>query len=203
MSKPFIIAADEIKPCFPKYSEKNASKFHTESTKLADKIFENAVKFIPQKVVILGGGAASGKTEYLSQFIQEFGSFGGIFFDGTLPTLEGARIKIKNVLKNQRKLEINFVFPKNIQEAFLAFTNRRRQFSDEHFYRTHSNSRKTILKIAEEYPNVKIRLIENSFTKNIETMLFEEKIFSSKKQQIDFLRNFQYSEDEIIKKISQ
>lgn len=130
--------------------------------------------------------------------MKQFGKKGGIFFDGTLPNFEGAKIKIKNVKKEKRDLEIHFIFPKNIEEAFIAFTNRERKFSDEHFYHTHSNSRKTLLEIAEEFPEVRIRLIESSFTKNIETMIFEEQVFDSKAQQIDFLQNFQYTEKEII-----
>ncbi|MDH3324864.1 MAG: zeta toxin family protein [Candidatus Peregrinibacteria bacterium] len=198
MSNPFVISADEIKKYFPKYSPKTASEFHRESARLADKIFENTIKIIPQKVIILGGGTASGKTEYLSQYLHVFGKAGGIFFDGTLPNFEGAQIKLKNVLKNKRELEIHFIFPKNLQEAFTVFMNRDRQFSDEHFYRTHSNSRKTLLEIVKKFPEVRIRLIESRFTKNIETMIFEEKILNSKAEQIDFLQNFQYTEKEII-----
>lgn len=66
MSEPFVISAEKIKKCFPRYSAKKASEFHRESARLADKIFENAIRTIPQKIVILGGGTASGKTEYLS-----------------------------------------------------------------------------------------------------------------------------------------
>ena len=68
----------------------------------------------------------------------------------------------------------------------MVFMNRKRQFSDEHFYHTHSNSRKTLLEISEKFPEAKIRLIESRFTKNIKTMIFEEKIFDSKKDQIAF-----------------
>lgn len=201
MSKPFVIAADEIKKYFSEYSPKNASEFHRESARLADKIFENAVKIIPQKIILLSGGTASGKTEYLSQYLRVFGKKGGIFFDGTLPNFSGAEIKIKNVFKNKRELEIHFVFPKKLEEAIMAFRNRERKFSDEHFYRTHSRSRKTLLKIAQQFPEVRLRLIESRFTKSIETMIFEEKLMNSKKQQIDFLQDFQYTEEEIIQKI--
>lgn len=201
MSKPFVISADEIKEYFPKYSPKKASEFHRESARLADKIFENTTKIIPQKIIILSGGTASGKTEYLSQYLHVFGKTGGIFFDGTLPTFEGAKIKLNNALKNKRKFEIHFVFPQNIQGAFNAFMNRDRQFSDEHFYRTHSNSRKTLLEIAQSFPNIRIKLIESSFTRSIKTMIFEEKVLNSEKEQIDFLQNFQYTEEEIIQMV--
>jgi len=203
MSKPFIISADEIKKYFPKYSPKKASEFHEESARLADKIFENTIKIVPQKVILLGGGTASGKTEYLSQYILQFGKIGGIFFDGTLPTFEGAKIKIKNVQKMKREFEVHFVFPRDLSRAFTVFLNRNRQFSEKHFYRTHSNSRKTILKIAQEFPKAKIRLIESHFTKSAETMIFEERIFHSRELQIDFLQDFQYTEEQIIQIIQQ
>lgn len=202
MSLPLIISSDALKEHFPQYSPKKASQFHEESAKLADKFFENAVKIIPTKVVLLAGGSASGKTEYLSGYLEKFGNGGGIFFDGTLPSFEGAKIKIQNIQKQHRDFEIHFVLPKNFKNAFIAFLNRERHFSPNHFYRTHSTSRETILQIAQEFPEVCIRVIESRISEGQKYMIFEENTFENRQGLIDFLSKIQYTEEEIVRQFA-
>ena len=147
-----IISADEIKKQLPNYSPDKAESFHRESTKQADHLFTASLKeSIYKQVILLSGGAASGKTEFLStQLLQE----DCIIFDATLSTSEGAKIKIKQILKAVKKPIIYAVIPDDLKRAFIAFLDRDRKFSDEHFYKTHSGSRKTLLWIASEYPDI-------------------------------------------------
>jgi len=193
MAKSLIVSVDECKKYFPKYNPKHAEKYHKDSAKLADKWFEYAVKFIPTKVVLLAGGSASGKTEYLSQLVQKIKE-GGIFYDGTLPSYKGAEIKIKNTLKFNRNLEIHFVLPDDIRRAYVGFLERERRFDISHFYRTHIDSRKTILEICKSDFEVTVRIFENKFSKTGKTMFFEEIEFFSKKSKIDYLESIQYNE---------
>lgn len=61
-----VISADEIKKELPDYSPEKAESFHRESARLADKNFEIALKESTFKeVILLCGGTASGKTEFL------------------------------------------------------------------------------------------------------------------------------------------
>jgi len=201
MITPIIIELDELKRHFPGYNPAKAERHQEDSAKLADKWFAAAVKHVPVPVVLLAGGSASGKTEYLSRFVDKFGYLGGIFYDGTLPSVP--EIKIRAVSKSKRSLEVHFIIPANLKKSFSVFLNRERQFSDKHFYRTHSCSRKTILKIYQDYPKINIRIIESKFTEVGTTMLFEEKIFKSPRDKIDFINQIQYSEDEIANTVMQ
>ena len=64
---PLIISADEIKKQLPNYSPDKAESFHHESARQTDKLFTKALKTnLDKKVILLNGGSASGKTEFLS-----------------------------------------------------------------------------------------------------------------------------------------
>ena len=190
-----IISADEIKKQLPNYSPDKAESFHRESTKQADHLFTASLKeSIYKQVILLSGGAASGKTEFLStQLLQE----DCIIFDATLSTSEGAKIKIKQILKAVKKPIIYAVIPDDLKRAFIAFLDRDRKFSDEHFYKTHSGSRKTLLWIASEYPDIEINVVESSYTPD-EKLQFIKKRFDNKKKLISYLTGKQLTEDDII-----
>jgi len=72
---------------------------------------------------------------------------------------------------------------------------RERQYEDIHFFRTHSDSRRTLLNIASAYPDMKITLIESSYRRNM--LRFEEFIFPVREDMIEFLESIQYTESEI------
>ncbi len=66
----FIISADDIKKNLPGYDPKHSDVLHRESARLADKEFEKALKTRQEiKVILMSGGTASGKTEYVSSFL--------------------------------------------------------------------------------------------------------------------------------------
>ena len=79
--------------------------------------------------------------------------------------------------------------------------NRDRKFSDTHFYRTHSGSRKTLLWIAANYPEVEINLVESSYTEK-QSLQFAKVKFDNRKQLIDYLTGFQLTESDIIAIVS-
>lgn len=196
---PIVISADEIKKKLPDYSPEKAELFHRESAKLADKEFETAIKKNPFKeVILLSGGAASGKTEFL---VTQLSRRKCVVFDATLDTIERAKIKIRNIIKKKKKPIIYAVVPDDLKRAFIAFLNRDRKFSDEHFYRTHSGSRKTLLWIARNYANVKINIVESSYTKD-QILEFAKVKFNSRKQMINYLSRLQLSESDIISLVS-
>lgn len=194
MTMAYIIAADEIKKSLPGYTPDQAESFHATSAKLADKAYASALKERPEKMVILmSGGAASGKSEYVSVYLEQKEA---IVLDGTLPSLEGASIKIRNAFKAGKNVEVCCVMPSNLLVAFVAFLNRDRKFRVEHFYRTHSNSRKTLLEVAEQFPDVQIRIIISNGDE-ISGMTFAEKQITNRQQMIEFVKNEQYTELEI------
>ncbi len=159
-----LISADEIKKILPNYSPEKAEAFHSQSAKQADKEFEAALRENRYKTVILmSGGSASGKTEFLASHLMKGRS---IIFDTTLSTPEGPKNKIRKILKANKTPVIYSVVPDDLTRAFIAFLHRDRKFSDAHFYRTHSGSRKTLLWIAENYPQVNIYLIKSSYSRN-------------------------------------
>jgi len=193
-----IISADEIKKTLPGYDPGHSEDFHTASAKLADKAYVKALKERPEQTVILMcGGSASGKSEYVSVYLEDKPV---IILDGTLPSFEGAKIKIRNALKAGKTVEVHCVLPENLLIAFIAFLNRDRKFPVEHFYRTHSSARKTILEVAKRFPDVAIRLIVSHGAEGA-GMSFTEKQFESGDALIEFLVTQQYTEEEIRNKV--
>lgn len=193
-----IISADEIKKKLPNYSPEKAELFHHESARLADQHFEAALKNNPfKKVILLCGGTASGKTEFLATQLNRRRC---IILDATLSTEEGAKIKLKKIIKAKKMPIIYAVIPDDLKRAFIAFLNRDRKFSDEHFYKTHSGCRKTLLWIALNYPMVKVNIIESSYTKN--QLQFAKVEIDTRKQLTDHLASLQLTKTDIISRIS-
>lgn len=177
------------------YHPSKAELFHRESAKIADKEFAQALKNLQEKnVILMSGGSASGKTEFISGYLIDSD---GIVCDSTLSTIEGAKIKIQKILKAQKTPKIYAVFPDNLERAFTAFLSRDRRFNDEHFYRTHSGSRKTLLWIAQNYPQIEIKIFESKYLQKGDMQFYEFK-FTNHELLIEFLTKSQYTENEII-----
>ena len=194
----FIISADELKKTLPGYDPNQSDKFHHRSAKLADKAYLSALKTRSEsEVVLLSGGAASGKTEYVSVYLQDKNA---IILDGTLPTFEGAKIKIRNAQKSGKNVGITAVMPEDFNVAFEAFLGRERKFSPEHFFRTHSSSRKALLAIAEHYPDLPITIIDSDYDEE-HSLSFTEIIFDQRDALLELLRLRQYTEEEIRNRI--
>ncbi len=189
-----IISADELKKTIPGYDPGQSHIVHTESAKMADALYAKTVKESElNEVILLSGGAASGKTEFMSEYLTNEPY---IIVDGTLPSLQGARIKAQKALKYSKRVTVVAVWPADLRIAFAAFLQRDRKFPDEHFYRTHSQSRKTLMEIAKSDLEVEIKLYENHFEND--ELTFYEYTFDSKTQLIEKLEQGQYTEQEII-----
>ena len=199
MAKAIIISADEIKKTLPGYAPERSGDFHRESARLADKEYAKALLDSSEtQVILLSGGAASGKTEYLSAYLADTRA---IILDGTLPTVEGFLIKKRAAEKCDKKVSIHAVIPDDLRRAFVAFLERERKFDEEHFYRTHFSSRKTLLEIAETYPDVSITVVTSYFRKEKE-MEFEIFAHEDRANLIAYLQEIQYTEGEITKIVS-
>ncbi|OGK18996.1 hypothetical protein A3D80_03585 [Candidatus Roizmanbacteria bacterium RIFCSPHIGHO2_02_FULL_40_13b] len=194
-----VISADEIKKDLPNYSPNKAEEFHHESATKADKLFTKALKESSHtKVILLNGGTASGKTEFLSTHLLQEDC---IIFDATQSTELGAKNKLRQITKSGKTPIIYSVIPDDLKRAFIAFLNRDRKFSDTHFYKTHAGSRKTVLWIATNYPDIEINIIESSYTLDGK-LQFSQIKFDNKQKLFDYLVNKQMSEDDIITYVS-
>lgn len=194
--KPIIISADEIKKQLPGYNPARSDLVHRQSTKIADKKFLQALKenTAYKKVILLSGGSASGKTEYIHTFLTDTKA---IILDGTLPSEEGVNIKIKAIEKYHKKVEIHSIIPDDLRRSYAAFLGRERKYDDIYFFITHSNSRHTLSFIAKKYPKIKLRLVESSYRNN--KLNFTEIRFNKKKEKLDYLSKIQYNNSEIKK----
>lgn len=185
-----VISADEIKKTLNGYNPKKSEKYHTESAKLADNEFYRKIKENPHKeVILMCGGSASGKTEYLTSYLKDFK---GITLDTTLSTKEGARIKIEKILRQNKTPIIVAVLPDNLKRSFLAFLFRDRKYPDKYFFETHSGARQTLLWIAQKHPDIEIVYIRSDY-KNKKKMIFKNLSYQNKQKEIEFLETIQYT----------
>lgn len=190
-----IISADEIKKSLPSYSPDQAESFHRESAKLADKLFTQALKEnLNKQVILLNGGTASGKSEFISTQLRRKRS---IIFDATMFTELGAQNKLRQIIKVKKTPIIYAVIPDDLRRAFIAFLNRDRKFSDTHFYKTHSGSRETLLWIAKNFSDVEINIIESSYTSD-QKLQFARIAFEGNRQLFEYLTRLQLTESDII-----
>ena len=147
-----IIDADEIKKEFEGYNPENASQFHRESARLADKRFYETLKSGKYKEIIFtSGGTASGKSEFCQTYLDNNQR---LIFDSTLSTIHGITIKLKKIAKYRLPASIYFIVPDSLGVAYITFLNRDRKFSSEHFVRTHVESRTVFLHLitSEDHP---------------------------------------------------
>ena len=79
----------------------------------------------------------------------------------------------------------------------MLFFNRERKFSDTHFYTTHSGSRKALLWIATNYPDLQINIVESSYTSD-EKLQFTQIAFDNKQKLVKYITGKQMTEDDII-----
>lgn len=193
----YVIAADEIKKDIEGYDPAHSNQFHQASAKMADKMYDKAVKRRSErKVILLAGGAASGKSEYVATYLT---STRAIILDGTLPTTRGAEIKIEKAIKQQKKIELHLVLPESLIVAFGVFLNRQRKYDISHFYRTHSSSRQTAYEIVQCHEDIKVRVISSKYVEFREggTMEFKYHKFVSRQMLLEFLCGIQYTEQQI------
>jgi len=96
------------------------------------------------------------------------------------------------------------VIPDDIKRAFIAFLHRDRKFSDDHFYRTHSQARKILLDMDHYYPDIKVIIIESSYKKSKmgDQLSFSQIDFESHQAYRKYLFQIQLSENDIIQTVN-
>lgn len=165
MTKALIIEIDEFKPHIKGYDPKFSSNAQSDSAKLANQQFDLAIKEGRyKKVILMGGGSASGKTEFVRSHL--FGEE-AIIFDSTLSTVKGANIKIKKCLKRGLEVEVCFVFPDDLYRAYVAFKNRERVIPDQVFVKTHTGSRKTLMELINNFPGLRVSVFKSYYMKEV------------------------------------
>lgn len=190
-----LISADDLKAKIPGYDPADSGAVHRESTRLADRHFAQALKYETfDRVILMSGGGASGKTEFVVNYLSDDSA---LIFDGTLPSLEGARNKVREAQKAGKPVTVYAVWPEDFKIAFAAFLGRDRKYADEYFYLTHSKSRAALLQIVESNLVVDIHLVESQYDKGNARLLFYEIGFKNRDDLIEYIRLEQYTEDEI------
>lgn len=196
---PTIIDLDQIKSLMPGYDPQFSDQFHEESAKIANKIFDNKLKQIEaEEVLLMCGGSASGKSEFLAKFLPE--DFSGIVFDSTFSTLEGAKNKIRTIQKSKNTPILCLILPDSLARSFTVFCNRDRKIPEYRFYETHSGARKVALWIAENYPALELNIYANRYEPNNleeEQLVYLQYKFANHQNLLSFLRSIQYTEAEI------
>jgi hypothetical protein len=208
-----IVSIDEEKESLLGYSPDKADDFHIESAKSANKKFDQELKKIKnKKVILMCGGSASGKTEFIEKFcptikIDENDDLEGIVFDSTLATENGAETKIRNIKKSGNIPIVCLILPISLRDSFSAFCKRDRKIPETKFYETHSGARKVALFLAQKYLDVEMLVYVNSYDRgNLEEnelsfarVDFEDSAENNAKEElINFLQQNQFSEEEIL-----
>jgi len=195
--KSLIIEVDAYKPMVPGYEPKKSWKYHKQSAKLADAAFKQALKNAQyKKVVLMCGGSASGKSEFASSsLINE----GVIVYDGTLSSVEGAKVKIRNSKRKRKRIEINAIIPDNITKVFRAFLTRDRAIPIDVFIETHSFCRSTLLWILKHQMDIDVKIYESSVKKD--RLQVDELIFGGRNDMTKYIKLIQISKKEIKKLI--
>jgi len=192
-----IVEVDAYKKKIHGYDPQKASRYHIKSGKLADEAFKQALKDPKyKKVILMCGGSASGKSELVSSALMQKSA---IVYDGTLSSVEGAKVKIRNSEKRKKKVYVYAVFPKDIAESFRAFLVRDRVVPVKVFIETHSSSRETLLWLLEQRIDIPVKIYESFVSKN--KLQIKEFIFKSQLKLKHFVKNIQLSEEEVEKLI--
>lgn len=120
-------------------------------------------------------------------------------YDGTSSNFKRATTKIEKDLQFKKNVEVHAIWPADFVTAFEAFFSRDRQFSPKHFYRTQSDSRATLLKIAQEYPDIPITIIASNYDRKRQGQKMEFQVLTDKDRGvlIEFLQKNQYTEEAI------
>jgi hypothetical protein len=148
MSKCLYIASDECKKYFPTYNESNSDEIHKNSKKLSNDFFKVSAKHIPTIFYLIWWWAASWKSVYVEEIIErnQWNNWKdknqwGVYFEWSLSNYENLIEKINLLIKYDRTIEIHYIMPQRINEAYYFCSRRNRKLKDETFIRTHIESK--------------------------------------------------------------
>lgn len=146
-----IIEVDEYKKKVPGYKPEKSEDFHRESARLADKDFVTCLRSQKYKrIIFMAGGAASGKSEFAHSYLTQKDQ---LVYDGTLKDFDGFKIKLQKIErydKNNSRVKVVLIIPKDWVKAFEAFLKRERKMKNVTFFDTHIRSRIAVARILNE-----------------------------------------------------
>lgn len=196
-----IVSADEIKKEIPGYDPDRSELVHTQSARLADQEFESSLADSRiTKVILLCGGGASGKTEYLMTYLVDDEPDTTLVLDGTLSSVQGLQIKLSKIRKAGKSVEIHGILPADIRDAYSAFLGRRRKYPTEYFCKTHAGARKVLLEAtSEKYQarGVRVHVYEVEYQKDRSLEFFRIKDIDV----VKYIHHIQWTEEEIFDKV--
>ena len=91
------------------------------------------------------------------------------------------------------------MIPDDIKRAFVAFLGRDRKFNVTVFYNTHSNSRSTLLWIANNYNDIVIKILE-SYYKN-DKLKYKEIELGNRENMLEYIKSIQYDKEDIMMRV--
>lgn len=186
-----IIDPDQFKKEANDFDPKN----HEIYSQMAKDKYTSALKTNPNQVVkFTAGGSGSGKSELLLKGMVK--DFNGIVVDGTFSKHGTAVDKINEALNAKKDIEISAILP-DIEKAW-SFAQKRgdktgRYVPVDEFIKMHMGFVETIKKIAEESPNIDIKLLDVR-GKNTKEDAKNTQFITDNKQIIDILSNVRYNE---------
>lgn len=137
-----IIEVDEYKKKVEGYNPEKSEDFHRESARLADKDFVDCLRSQKYKrIIFMAGGTASGKSEFAHSYLTKKDQ---LVYDGTLKDFEGFKIKLQKIDrydKNDSRVKVVLIIPKDWVRAFEAFLKRERKMKTVTFFDTHIRSK--------------------------------------------------------------
>lgn len=146
-----IIEVDKYKNKVSGYTPERSEDFHRESAKLADKDFIDCLRSQKYKrIIFMSGGTASGKTEFAHSYLNKKDQ---LVYDGTLKDFDGFKIKLQKIKrydKNNTRVKVVLIIPKDWVRAFEAFLKRERKMRPVTFFDTHTRSKLTVARILNE-----------------------------------------------------
>lgn len=151
-----IIEVDEYKSKVENYNPNNSEDFHIESAKLADIDFKKCLQSKKYKrIIFMAGGTASGKTEFAFSYLNKKDQ---LTYDATLKSFEGLKVKLNKIErydKNNSKIKVVLIIPKDWIKAFETFLTRERKMKPEIFFDTHV---KSLLSVSKILNNTKVKV---------------------------------------------
>ena len=188
-----VIDPDKFKESIAGYDPLKAEEFHTQSAKMADQAYAEAIKdrVKYKNIILLCGGSAVGKSEFISTYLSSMDDT--IIFDSTLSSRSGVKTKLnESRVRSKFNVTVIFIQPESILQSFIAFQGRDRQFPHTHFIRTHSGSRDTFLYVLEKYDTINYRYFISSIDTS-DKMLYKE-VIADREKVIEAIRDEQISE---------
>ncbi len=154
-----IIEVDEYKTKVEGYNPDSSEDFHAESARLANSDFVAELKTHKyNKVILMAGGTASGKTEFCYTYIKDKKA---LVYDGTLKKIDNLIVKLQKIKRYAKYIDnvkVILVIPKDINASYAAFLKRDRKMSTAVFFETQILSKLVVADILKNHTEIKVEI---------------------------------------------